>query len=198
MFRADVAVQSLRPTLLATPLRPLAAITSGVLLIALVSSWRGAQTSDVLGAVVAGALAGGVALGLDDEGKSSLRSSPTDASARLAHRLFVLIPALFVAVGVLAVADRVLFVEQSARPSASALAALVATGVALEVWWSRRRPETAAQGSAVAVMVWVLAESLAPDVFLVHRLAEAWHTDVAVVIGVSMGIVIAGVAGRGA
>ena len=198
MFRVDVAAQSLRPTLFATPLRPMAAITTGVLSIAVVSSWCGVQTSDVLGVVVAGALAGGVALGLDDEGNASIRSSPTAASVRLAHRLLILIPALLVAVGVLAVADRVLFVELSVGPSALALVALVAGGIAVEVWWGRRRPETAAEGAAVVVMAWALSGSLAPDVWFVHRLAEAWHADAPLVLGVSIVFVVAGVAGRGA
>jgi hypothetical protein len=198
VFRTDVAVQSLRPTLLATPLRPLVAITVGLLSIAVVSSWRGVSTSDLLGAVASGALAAGVALGLDDEAHSSLRSSPTAAPVRLAHRLFILIPALLAALGVLAAADRVLFVERSVRSSPLGLAALVAAGVAVDVWWSRRWPATAAEGAAVVVVGWSLAGSFTPDMWFIQRLVEAWDVDAPWLLVSSLVLVITGCAGRSA
>ena len=198
MIRADVAVESWRPTLLATPRRPLLAITSGLIMVAVVTSWRSAQASDLMTVAGAGALAGGVALGLDDEANTMLRSSPTGALTRLGHRLAVLVPALLVAAASLVVTDRLLFDQRSTQPSAVALAALVAAGIAVEVWWSRRRHETAAEGAAVVVMAWALAGSVIPDVWLAHRFAEAWHADAPWVLGVSIVLVVAGAGGRGA
>ncbi len=197
MLRAQIAAQSWRPTVLATPLRPLFGIWCGLVVLAVVTSRRSVDGFEVMGAVGAAALAGGVTLGLDDDANVMLRSSPTGALSRLGHRLVVLLPALFTATATLVVADRLLFVPRPVLPSAVALTALVATGIAVEVWWSRRRPETAAEGAAVAVMAWVLVESLAPDVWLLQRFAEAWHTDALVVLGVSIVLVLAGTAGRG-
>lgn len=198
MIRADVTVHSLRPTLLATPLRPLFVITTGLVLVAVVTSWRTVHASDVMGIVGGGALAGGVALGLDDEANSMLRSSPTGALTRLGHRLAILLPAALVAAMTLVVADHLLFIQGPANVSASALAALIATGVAVDVWWSRRRPETAAEGAAVVVMAWALAGSFVPDVWILHRFAEAWHLDAPLVLVFSIVLVIAGTAGRSA
>jgi hypothetical protein len=197
MIRIEVASESWRPTSRATPLRPLVAVTSAMILIAIVTSWRSTSAPDVLG-IGAGALAAAVALGLDDEANSMLRSSPTNACARLAHRLAILLPALLAATAALLVADRVLFVERSPMPPTSAFAALVAGGIAAEVWWSRHRPETAAEGAATFVMAWVLAASLVPDVWIVERVARAWELDAPWVLVVSIVLVVGGTIGRGA
>jgi hypothetical protein len=178
-------------------LRPLVVVTAGLILIGVVASWRSARAPDLFG-IGAGALAAAVALGLDDEANSMLRSSPTNALARLVHRLAILVPALFAATLILLVADRVLFAERSPLPSASAFAALVAAGIAVEVWWGRRRPETAAEGAATFVMVWVLAASLVPDVWIVERVARAWELDAPWVLVASIVLSLAGTVGRGA
>ena len=83
-------------------------------------------------------------------------------------------------------------------PSASALVALVAAGIAVEVWWSRRRPDTAAEGAATFVMAWVLAASLVPDVWIVERVARAWELDAPWVLVVSVMVALAGTVGRDA
>jgi hypothetical protein len=197
MIRIEVAAESWRPTSRATPLRPLAVVTSAMILIAIVTSWRSTSAPDVLG-MGAGALAAAVALGLDDEANSMLRSSPTNAFARLAHRLAILLPALLAATATLLVADRVLFVERSPMPPVSAFAALVAAGIAVEVWWSRHRPETAAEGAATFVMAWVLAASLVPDVWLVERVVRAWELNASWVFATSIALSLAGTVGRGA
>ena len=90
----EVATESLRPTLQATPLRPLLAVVSGLILIGVVASWRSDAFPDVVGIVGAGALAAGVALGLDDEADTMLRSSPSCARVRLGHPLTILLPPL--------------------------------------------------------------------------------------------------------
>jgi hypothetical protein len=197
VIRVEVATESLRPTCRATSLRPLVVVTAGLILIGVVASWRSARAPDLFG-IGAGALAAAVALGLDDEANSMLRSSPTNALARLVHRLAILVPALFAATLILLVADRVLFAERSPLPSASAFAALVAAGIAVEVWWGRRRPETAAEGAATFVMVWVLAASLVPDVWIVERVARAWELDAPWVLVASIVLSLAGTVGRGA
>lgn len=197
MIRAQVLIESWRPTSRATPLRPLAVVTAGLILIAIVTSWRSARAPDLFG-IGAGALAAAFALGLDDEAHTMLRSSPTNALARLTHRLAILVPALFAAAATLLVADRVLYAERSTLPSASAFAALVAAGIAVELWWGRRRPETAAEGAATFVMAWVLAASLVPDVWIVERVARAWELDALGVLVTSIVLVVGGTIGRGA
>ncbi|HUV18739.1 MAG TPA: hypothetical protein VMW33_09695 [Ilumatobacteraceae bacterium] len=197
MIRAQVLTESRRATFRATPLRPLVVITAGLTLVAIVTSWRSARAPDLFG-IGAGALAAAVALGLDDEANTMLRSSPTNALARLVHRLAILVPALFGATAVLLVAERVLFTERSPLPSASAFAALVAAGIAVEVWWGRRRPETAAEGAATFVMAWLLAASLVPDVWIAERVTRAWELDSPWVLVVSIVLVVGGTIGRGA
>jgi hypothetical protein len=197
MIRAQVLTESWRPTFRATPLRPLIVVTAGLILIAIVTSWRSARAPDLFG-IGAGALAGAAVLGLDDEANSMLRSSPSNALARLVHRLAILVPALVAATVMLLVADRALFAERSPLPSASAFAALVAAGIAVEVWWGRRRSETAAEGAATFVMAWVLAASLVPGVWIVERVARAWELDALWVLVVSIVLVVGGTIGRGA
>jgi hypothetical protein len=197
MIRAHVLTESWRPTFRATPLRPLVVVTGGLIVIAIVTSWRSARAPDLFG-IGAAALAAAVALGLDDEANTMLRSSPTNALARLAHRLAILVPALIVATVTLLVADRVLFAERSPLPSASAFAALVAAGIAAEVWWGRHRPDIAAESAATFVMAWVLAASLVPDVWIVERVARAWELDAPWVLVVSIVVALAGTVGRGA
>jgi hypothetical protein len=92
----------------------------------------------------------------------------------------------------------VLFAERSPLPSASAFAALVAAGIAAEVWWGRRRPETSAEGAATFVMAWVLAASLVPDVWIAERVTRAWELDSPWVLVVSIVLVVGGTIGRGA
>ncbi len=194
----DVATESLRPTLQATPLRPLLAVVSGLILIGVVASWRSDAFPDVVGIVGAGALAAGVALGLDDEANTMLRSSPSCARVRLGHRLTILLPALLAAVLTLVAADRLLFAERSSLPSVSALVALVAAGIAVGVWWGRRRPETAAEGAAVVVMSWVIAPPLVPGIRVIDCLGGAWQTQAPWVITLSVVLALAGTAGRDA
>lgn len=195
MIRAQVVTESWRPTLRATPLRPLVVVTGGLIVIAIVTSWRSARAPDLFG-IGAAALAAAVALGLDDEANTMLRSSPTNALARLAHRLAILVPALLAATVTLLVANRTLFAERSSLPSASALAALVVAGIAVEVWWGRRRPETSAEGAATFVMAWVLAASLVPDVWILERVARAWELDAPWVLVASVMVALAGTVGR--
>ncbi len=190
-------MESWRPTLRATPLRPMVAVTAGLMAIAFVASWRSARAPDVFGVGI-GALAAALVLGLDDEANTMLRSSPTSALVRLAHRLAILVPGLLAASATLIVADRFLFAERSPLPSASAFAALVATGIAVEVWFGRRRPEMAAEGAATFVMAWVLAASLVPDWWIVERLAVAWQLDAPWVLGASIALGLCGTLGRGA
>ncbi len=197
MIRVEVATESWRPTFKATPLGPLVAVTSGLILIGIVASWRSARAPDLF-SVGAGALAAAVALGLDDDANTMLRSSPTDALDRLAHRLAILLPALFAASGTLLVADRVLFAERSPLPSLSSFAALVAAGIAVEVWWRRHRPDTAGEAAATFVMAWVLAGSLVSDVWIVEGVAAAWQLDAPWVFGASIVLALCGTLGRGA
>ena len=197
MIRAQVLTESWRPTFRASPLRPLVVVTAGLILMAIVASWRSARAPDLFG-IGAGALAAAVALGLDDEAHTMLRSSPTNALTRLGHRLAILVPALFAATVILLVADRVLFTERSSLLPPAAFVALVATGITVEVWWSRHRPDTAAEGAATFVMAWVLAASLVPDVWIVERVARAWELDAPWVLVVSIVLVVCGTIGRGA
>ena len=197
MIRAQVITESWRPTLRATPLRPLVVVTGGLIVIAIVTSWRSARAPDLFG-IGAAALAAAVALGLDDEANTMLRSSPTNALTRLLHRLAILVPALIVATATLLVGERILFAERSPLPSASALVALVAAGIAVEVWWSRRRPDSAAEGAAIVVAAWALAPSLVPGGWIVDRLGRAWQTDALLVLLVSLVLVVVGTAGRDA
>ena len=197
MIRAQVVNESWRPTFKATALRPLVTVTAGLISIGIVASWRSARAPDLFGIGV-GALAAAVALGLDDEANTMLRSSPTNALTRLVHRLAILVPALIVATATLLVGDRILFAERSPLPSASALVALVAAGIAVEVWWSRRRPDSAAEGAAIVVTAWALAPSLVPGVWMVDRLGRAWQTDALLVLLVSLVLVVVGTAGRDA
>ena len=195
MIRAQVVNESWRPTFKATALRPLVTVTAGLISIGIVASWRSARAPDLFGIGV-GALAAAVAWGLDDEANTMLRSSPTNALTRLLHRLAILVPALIVATATLLVGERILFAERSPLPSASALVALVAAGIAVEVWWSRRRPDTAAEGAATFVMAWVLASSLVPDVWIVERVARAWELDAPWVLVASVMVALAGTVGR--
>jgi hypothetical protein len=197
VISAEVATEARRFTLRATSLRPLATVTSGLILIGLVASWRSARAPDLAGAG-AGALAAAVALGLDDEANTMLRSSPTNALARLAHRLAILVPAVIAATATLLVADRILFAERTPLTPASSFGALVAAGIAAEVWWSRHRPDTAAEGAATLVMIWVLGSSLVPDVWIVERVARTWELDAPWVLVVSIVLVVGGTVGRGA
>ena len=198
MIRVDVAAESWRSTLRATPLRPMLIVVSGLMLLGIVASWRNDALPDIVGAIGAGALAGAVALGLDDEANAMLRSSPSSALARLGHRLAILLPALLAAVLTLVAADRLLFAERSSLPSASALVALVAAGIAVEVWWGRRRPETAADGAAVVVMSWVIAPSFVPGLTVIDRLGGAWQTQAPWVLALSVVLALVGTAGRDA
>jgi len=197
MIRAQVVNESWRPTFKATALRPLVTVTAGLISIGIVASWRSARAPDLFG-IGAAALAAAVALGLDDEANTMLRSSPTNALTRLLHRLAILVPALIVATATLLVGERILFAERSPLPSASALVALVAAGIAVEVWWSRRRPDSAAEGAAIVVTAWALAPSLVPGVWIVDRLGRAWQTDALLVLLVSLVLVVVGTAGRDA
>lgn len=198
MIRFEVATESWRPTLHATSLRPLLTITSCLILIGILTSWRSAQAPDVMSVLGAGALASGMVLGLDDEANTMLRSSPTGALTRLIHRLVVLVPSWFVAAAVLVVADRLLFRERSSLPPASACSALVVAGTAVQVWWSRHRVETAAEGAAVAVMAWALAPLLVPSVWFIDGLARAWQTQAPWVLGLSIVLAVGGTIGRSA
>ncbi len=110
----------------------------------------------------------------------------------------ILLPALLAAVLTLVAADRLLFAERSSLPSASALVALVVGGIAAEVWWGRRRPETAAEGAAVVVMSWVIAPSLVPGITVIDRLGGAWQTQAPWVIALSVVLAVSGTAGRDA
>ncbi len=196
MIRIEVTAQSVRATLHATPLGPLLAATSMLILVAGVVSRLGANASDLVSVAAAGALAGGVALGLDDEADSMLRSSPTCALSRLGQRLIVLVPALLAAAAALGVTDQLLFHGPSARPSAVAFAALAAVGVAVQVWWRRRWPDTAAEGAAIVVMAWALAGIPGPDALFLHYVADVWHTHAPWVLGLSIVLVITGATGR--
>ena len=198
MITLEVAAESLRPALRATPLRPLLVVVSGLMLVGVVTGWRRAALPDVVGIIGVGALAGAVALGLDDEANTMLRSSPTCPRARPCHRLALLVPALIAAAGTLVVANRLLFAERVSLPSAASLAALVVAGVGVEVWWSRRRPDTAAEGAAIVVMSWALAPSLVPGVWIVDRLGEAWQTEAPWVIALSVMLAVVGTAERDA
>lgn len=198
MIRVDVATESWRPTLRATPLRPMLTVVSCLMLLGIVASWRNDAFPDVVGVIGAGALAGAVALGLDDEASTMLRSAPSCARVRLGHRLMILLPALLAAVLTLVAADRLLFAERSSLPSASALVALASVGIAVEVWWGRRRPETAADGAAVVVMSWVIAPTIVPGVRVIDRLGGAWQTQAPWVLAVSVVLAVAGTAGRDA
>ena len=198
MIRVDVAAGSWRSTLRAMPLRPMLTVVSCLMLLGIVVSWRNDALPDVVGAIGAGALAGAVALGLDDEANAMLRSSPSSALARLGLRLMILLPVLLAAVLTLVAADRLLFAERTSLPSAPALMALVAAGIAAEVWWGRRRPENAAEGAAVVVMSWVIAPSFVPGVTVIDRLGGAWQTQAPWVLALSVVLVIAGTAGRDA
>jgi hypothetical protein len=198
MIRVEVATESWRPTLQATPLRPLLTITSCLILIGIFTSWGGAQALDVMSILGAGALAGGVVLGLDDEANTMLRSSPTGALTRLVHRLVVLVPSWLIAAAALDATDRLLFLERSSLPPASACAALVAAGTAVQVWWSRHRADTAAEGAAVAVMAWALAPLLVPSVWFIDGLARAWQTQAPWVLGLSILLAVGGTIGRSA
>jgi hypothetical protein len=196
MFRTEVAAQWLRPTWHATPLRPLLFVTASLMFITAVTSSAGLRASGVPGGVAAGALAAGVALGLDDEAHTMLGSSPTGALHRLGHRLLLLVPAVVAATAVLVASDRLLFDRRSEMPSALALAAIVATGVAVEVWWSRRRPDTAAEGAATVTMGWALAGPLVPDVTMIQRVADSWRLDAVWVLGMACLLVITGATSR--
>ncbi len=198
MIRVDVATQSWRLTTRATPLRPLLIVGAGLMVIGIVTSWRNDALPEVVGVIGAGALAGAVALGLDDEATTMLRSSPSSALVRLGHRLVILVPALLAAALTLVAAGRLLFAERSSLPSAASLLALVAAGIAVEVWWARRRPETAADGAAVAVMAWVIAPSLVPGIEVIDRLGGAWQTQALSVLALSVLLVVAGTVGRDA
>ncbi|HUS42332.1 MAG TPA: hypothetical protein VMY16_06670 [Ilumatobacteraceae bacterium] len=198
MIRVDVATESWRSTLRAMPLRPMLIVVSCLMLLGIVASGRNDALPGVVGVIGAGALAGAVALGLDDEANTMLRSSPSNALARLGLRLMFLGPALLAAVLALVAAERLLFAERSSLPSASALVALATVGIAVEVWWGRRRPETAADGAAVAVMLLVIAPSLVPGIRVIDRLGGAWQTQAPWVIALSVVLVVAGTAGRDA
>lgn len=197
MIRVEVVSDAWWPTFKATPLRPMLVTTATLILVAVVASWRSVHAPDLVG-LGAGALAAAVALGLDDEADTMLRSSPTNALARLAHRLAILVPVLVAATVALLVADRLLFAERTPLPSASALAALVAAGIAVEVWWSRRRPESSAEAAATLVMAWVFAASFVPDVWILERVAVLWRVDDPWVLVASIVLVIGGTIGRGA
>ena len=198
MITVDVAAESWRSTLHATPMRPLLIVASGLMLVGVVASWRSGALPEVVGIVGAGALAGAFALGLDDEAIAMLRSSPTSALIRLGHRVAVLVPAMIAAAVVLVVAERLLFAERTALPSISATSALVTAGVAAEVWWSRRRRESAAEGAAVAVIAWALAPSMLPGWWFVDRLGHLWQRDASWVCVLSVVLAVAGTAGRDA
>ncbi len=110
----------------------------------------------------------------------------------------ILLPALLAAVLTLVAADRLLFAERSSLPSASALVALVAAGIAAEVWWGRRRPEKAAEGAAVVVMSWVIAPALVPGIRVIDSLGGAWQTQSSWVLALSVVLALVGTAGRDA
>ncbi len=196
MMNSAVATQSFRATASITPLEPLVSIAAGLVAVAVVMSWRMSETPDLLLTAAPGALAAGVALGLDDEGFRFIRTMPTTALARLGLRLAVLLPVLVVATASLFVFERMLFDHPGITPSATALGALVAAGVAIEVGVSRNRPENAAEVAAGAVMAWAVAESLVPNVLGLQTLAGAWHTHALAVIGASLVVAIFGSAGR--
>lgn len=195
-MNSAVATQSFRATASITPLEPLASITAGLVAVAVVMSWRMSATPDLLLSAAPGALAAGVALGLDDEGFRFIRTMPTPPLARLALRLTLLLPVLVVSTTSLLVFERVLFDHPGITPSASALGALVAAGIAIDVVVSRYRPESAAELAAGAVVAWAVADSLVPNMVGVKTLAGAWHNDALAVLAASIVIAIFGSAGR--
>ena len=198
MIGSAVVTQSLRATIAVTPLRPLAAVTAGLAAVAMVASWRLPNVPDVLVMAAPGALAAGLALGLDDEGFRFIRVMPTTALTRLGLRLSVLIPVLIAATASLLVAGGVLFDAPVDAPSLGAVSALVAAAVAVEVWWSRPRPETAAEGAAAVVVAWSLSATMLPDVVWLQTGANAWHTHSPAVFGLSVVAAIVGSCGRAA
>ncbi len=197
MIESEVVTQSFRATVSVTPLRPLAAITAGLVSIAVVASWRVPEVPDVLVMATPGALAAGVALGLDDEGFRFIRPVPTTALARLGLRLAVLIPVLIAAIALLLVTDGLLF-DSPVDASSASVAALVAAAVAVDVWWSRHRPETAAEGAAAVVVGWSLSASVLPDVAVLQAGANWWHTHSFAVLGLSVVAAALGLRGRAA
>ena len=198
MIGSAVVTQSFRATVSVTPLRPLATVTAGVVAVAVAVSWRLPEVPDLLVSVTPGVLAAGVALGLDDEGFRFVRVVPTTALARLGLRLAVLIPALIAATVSLLVAGGLLFDSKAEAPSLGALSALVAAAIAVEVWWSRHRPETAAEGAGAVVVAWSLSSSILPDVAALQAGANAWHTHALAVFGLSVVAAVVGSCGRSA
>lgn len=190
--------QSVRPTILATPLRPLLTATTALLVVMVITSRSIEQAPGAMIVAAVGAIAGSVILGLDDEANSTLRSSPTVALVRLVHRLAILVPVLLVAVAALVVADRLLYARASPLPSPTAFVALVTAGVAVQVLWSRHRPDASAESAAVAIVTWALAGTLVPNVAPLPTIADAWLTRAPWVLGVSIVLIAAGTAGRDA
>ncbi|TFH16991.1 MAG: hypothetical protein E4H05_06630 [Acidimicrobiales bacterium] len=173
-------------------------MTAGLVAVSVMASWRLPEIPDLVAMAAPGALAAGVALGLDDEGFRFIRMVPTTALTRLGLRLAVLIPALIAATAVVLVVGGLLFDASVRAPSLGAAAALVAAAVAIEVWWSRHRPETAAEGSAAAVVAWSVSASILPDVAVLQAGANAWHTHALGVLGLSVVAAVVGSRGRAA
>ncbi|MGA9278038.1 hypothetical protein [Ilumatobacter sp.] len=196
MIEPAVATQSIRATVSVTPLGPLAAITTGLVTIGAVMSWRSSQVPDVLATVAPGALAAGVALGLDDEGFRFIRALPTTASARLMLRLVVLLPAAMISVTMLLIARAWFFDQHAGSVSPAAVSALIGTAIAIAVCWARHRPESAAEAGAAVVVVWTLAEAYVPDIAVFRSAASAWHTDPFAVLGVAVVLTVVGSSGR--
>ena len=198
MIDSAVARQSFRATVSVTPLHPLAAVTAGLVAVSVVASWRLPEIPDVVAMAAPGALAAGVALGLDDEGFRFIRVVPTTALARLGLRVAVLIPVLIAATAVLLVVGGLLFDSPVDAPSLGAFSALVAAAVAVEVWWSRHRPETAAEGAAAVVVAWSVSSSILPDVAVLQAGANSWHTHAGALLGLSVAAAVVGSRGRAA
>ncbi len=198
MIQSAVVTQSFRATVAVTPLRPLAVVTAGLVAVAVAASWRLQEAPDVLVMAAPGALAAGVALGLDDEAFRLVGPVPTTAIARLGLRLSVLIPALLASVVGLLIAHELLFARTLRAPSAGAVSALVAAAIAVEVWWSRFRPEGAAEAAAVVVVTWSLSAFVLPPVDAIQAGADAWNRYPLVVLGVSVVAAVIGSLGRAA
>lgn len=196
MIETAVVTQSFRATAAATPLRPLAAVTAGLIVMAGVVSWQSPDAPELIVAAAPAALAAGVALGLDDEGFRFIRTVPTTALARLGLRLAILVPAMVASAACLLVAGRLFFDGLGDPPSPSALAALVGTAIAVEVWWSRHRPDYAAEGAAAVVVAWALSPSVLPAIRVLQDGAYAWHTHALVVLSISVVAAIVGSRGR--
>jgi hypothetical protein len=184
------------PTRRAVPWTPLAAATVSLVVVACVARVGTARAPLELLNLACGAFVAAIAFALDDTAHALVQPLPVSARSRLAHRMVLLLPVSAIAGGFLLIVGRLVFDEvPSQRPPFAAPAALLGAAIAMRVWWSRRRPDHAAEAGAAVAIGWPAFRAVVPADLFPDWMTSAWIIHPWPVLGVAITLIVIGTGG---